>query len=79
MGRSNMYWEHLSASDALILAAIGAVVIGICLAVRHDRRVQRARAAEWHETYFHRGGLIRTLMRRWNRGPARLTDQREDV
>lgn len=79
MGRLRMYWEHLSASDALILAAIAVVIASLYLALRYDRRLQRRRAAEWHDAYFRRGGLVRTLMARWGRGPARLTDQREDA
>lgn len=71
-----MYWQHLSASDVLILGSILCVVVLLLLAIRFDRRAQRRRAAEWHEAYYHRGGLVRALMRRWNRGPARLTDQR---
>jgi hypothetical protein len=73
-----MYWEHLSASDALILVVIAAMLVALCWAFRRDRRAQHRRASEWHENYYKRGGLVRTLMSRWHRGPARLTDQRDD-
>lgn len=79
MGRLRMYWEHLSASDALILAGIAVLIASLYLALRYDRRVQQRRAAEWHDAYYRRGGLVRALMGRWGRGPARLTDQRDDV
>jgi hypothetical protein len=79
MGRLRMYWEHLSASDALILTAIVVVIASLYFAFRYDRRLQQRRASEWHDAYFRRGGLVRTLMSRWGRGPARLTDQRDDV
>jgi hypothetical protein len=74
-----MYWEHLSASDALILAGIAVLIASLYFALRYDRRVQQRRAAEWHDAYYRRGGLVRALMGRWGRGPARLTDQRDDV
>lgn len=79
MGRLRMYWEHLSASDALILAGIAVLIASLYFALRYDRRVQQHRAAEWHDAYYRRGGLVRALMGRWGRGPARLTDQRDDV
>jgi len=64
-------------SDLIACAAIALLLVGggWGLAVA-DRRDRRRRAMAWH-VYFHRGGLVRTLMAGWKRTP-RLTDRRED-
>jgi hypothetical protein len=54
---------------ALTLVAYAGLVV---LVVRRERR-RRARA--WH-AYFHGGGLIADLVKRW-KGPRRLIDRRD--
>ncbi|GAA0664778.1 hypothetical protein FHT00_001029 [Sphingomonas insulae] len=71
-----MVWQHLSTVDCLAIAIVVLSLAAIVPLQRRDRRLRQRRAAEWHEQYFHKGGLVRALMRRWRHGPARLTDQR---
>ena len=72
-----MVWQHLSVVDYLVLAIFGLAALSIIPLRRRDLRRRRQRAAEWNEAYYRRGGLIRALIARWHRGPARLTDQRQ--
>ncbi|GGB15317.1 hypothetical protein GCM10011380_00950 [Sphingomonas metalli] len=55
------------------LLVIAALLATLAAAARFERR----RRARWWRWYFHEGGLVRELMRRWN-GPKRLTWRPED-
>jgi len=63
----------------LIEAAVCVVAIAVLLAAAlfWMERAERHRRSRWWREYFHDGGLIRVLMRRWN-GPKRLTYRPED-
>lgn len=56
---------------SIAVAGLAAASLGLLL---FDRHLRRRRARRWH-AYFHGGGLIRSLMRRWSTTP-RLTDRR---
>lgn len=60
----------------LELAVVGAVLLGLVAVLIWLELYERRRRREWHLNYFHRGGLIRDLMRRWRNTP-KLTDQRD--
>ena len=55
-----------------MLAAAGLALIAFEIM---DRQSRRRRTKAWR-SYFHEGGLIRTLLARW-KGPAKLTDRRD--
>jgi hypothetical protein len=65
----------LSDAQALALAVALTLVAYAWLVVLVVRRERRRRARAWH-AYFHRGGLIADLVKRW-RGPRLLSDRRE--
>lgn len=69
----------LNMSDSLMIGvAVAGVLLLLAIAFlvrRADRNAARRRA-RWHHEYFHRGGLIRSLIRNW-RPQGRLTDQRD--
>ncbi|MFS0770879.1 hypothetical protein [Sphingomonas sp. 1P08PE] len=63
----------------LIEAAVCVVAIAVLLVavLFWMERAERRRRSRWWREYFHNGGLVGVLMRRWT-GPKRLTDRPED-
>ena len=72
-----MHWQTLGVIDWIVIAAIAIALLAVIPLYRSDMRRRRRSALAWHHAYFHRGGLVRALMTRWNRGPPRLSDQRK--
>lgn len=67
----------VSWTDLIIIAMlVTVIVVSGWLVVRAERREARRRA-RWHYDYFHRGGLVRSLMKRWRSAP-KLTDRTRD-
>ncbi|HEX8413035.1 MAG TPA: hypothetical protein VF637_04005 [Sphingomicrobium sp.] len=68
---------HAATSGEMLVAAAMLAAVGLALIAFEimDRRSRRRTAKAWR-SYFHEGGLIRTLLSRWS-GPARLTDRRD--